>query len=70
MCVCVYNLKNVEDQLRHRFQDVNRSSWIRNPIILFVLCVVFCIHADVCLCEDVRSPGTGVADGHEMTCGC
>ena len=30
--------------------------------------MVFCLH--VCLCEDVRYPGTGVTDSCELPCGC
>jgi hypothetical protein len=29
---------------------------------------VFCLH--VCLCEGVRSPGTGVTDSCKLPCGC
>jgi hypothetical protein len=29
---------------------------------------VFCLH--VCLCEGARSPGTGVTDNCELSCGC
>ena len=29
---------------------------------------MFCLH--VCLCEDVRYPGTGVTDSCELPCGC
>ena len=36
---------------------------------MFILCVlVFCLH--VCLCEAVRSPGTGVLGRCERPCGC
>ena len=37
-------------------------------LFICILCEVFCLY--VCLCEVVRSSGTGVTDSCELPCGC
>ena len=38
-------------------------------LFIFILCaLVFCPH--VCLCEGVRTPGNGITDSYELSCGC
>jgi hypothetical protein len=41
----------------------------KSILFIFISCaLVFCLH--VCLCEGVRSPGTGVTDIYELPCEC
>ena len=53
-------------------QDWSQCSRVNNVFlfkIFFILCaLVFCLH--VCLCEGVRSPGTGAIDSCESPSGC
>lgn len=39
-----------------------------NSIYLFLCASVFCLH--LCLCEGVRSLGTGITGSRELLCGC
>jgi hypothetical protein len=37
-------------------------------LFVYLYALVFCL--DLCLCEGVRSPGTGIIDNCELPCGC
>ena len=43
--------------------------FVFNDSFIFILCsLVFCLY--VCLHEGAKSPGTGVTDSYELSCGC
>lgn len=61
------------------FQLLENINFFLNYLLIFILCALMsCLHVYLCvdvlpacvLCEDVRSPGTGVKDSCKLPCGC